>query len=147
MKNKIFKKIKHNKKGIYSKDNLQSFVYDLIYYLYYTKDYNNERLSNDVIIYSMNKCFYVDEDNYNQIINNIPIHIEKNVKVKDYLEYYNKDTLTLSMDSTLNEYLYYYDIEGCEEVSNKVSDIFEKHGFYYDFGASYILKAEEKPQL
>ena len=131
------------KKDIYSSENLESFVYDLIKYLYKTKDYYGERLSKDVLIYSMNKCFYVDENEYTKKINDIPVYIKENINVEDCLEYYNKESLTISMDSRLNEYLYYYDVEGCKEVSEKIDKIFKKHGFYYDFGTSYILIAYE----
>lgn len=134
-----------NKK--YSKKNLESFVYDLFAYLYNTYDYLDERLSNDVLIYSMKKRFYIDEDKCQQKINNIPIVVEDNVDVRDYLEYYNKDTLTLCMESRLNEYLYYYDVEGCKEVAEKVDEIFEKHGFFSDFGTSYILIAMDKNKI
>lgn len=132
------------KKDIYSNENLESFVYDLIKYLYKTKDYYDERLSENVLIYSMNKLFYVDENDYTKKINNIPVHIEENINVEDWLEYYNKESLTICMECRLNEYLYYYDVEGCQEVSEKIDKIFKKHGFYYDFGTSYILIAYEE---
>lgn len=131
------------KKGIYSKENLESFVYELLQYLYKTKDYFDDRLSNDVMIFSMNNLYYVDEDKCKKRIKNIPICVEENVPVEEYLEYYNKDALTLCMDSRLCEYLYYYDVPGCEEVAKKVEEIFEKHGFYSEFGTNIILIAEE----
>lgn len=129
------------KKGIYSKENLESFVYDLFKYLYSTRDYEKERLSENVLIYSMNKCFYVSEKDYTKKVNNIPIKIDESRKVEEDLDYYNKDTLTICMDSRLCEYLYYYDIPGCKEVSEKVNNIFLEHGFILDFGASYIAIA------
>lgn len=127
---------------IYSKKNLEGLVFDLIKYLYKTKDYYDERLSEDVLIYSMNKMYCVDQDKCNLKIRNIPVYVEDNVKMEDYFEHCNKKTLALSMDARLNEYLYYYDVPGCKEVSDKVSKIFEKHGFYYDFGSNWYLFAE-----
>ena len=50
-------------RNIYDKENLEGLVFDLIKYLYNTQDYNNERLSKDVLIYSMNKLYYVSEKN------------------------------------------------------------------------------------
>ncbi len=129
-------------RDIYSEKNLNGLVFDLIKYLYRTKDYNEERLSEDVFIYSMNKRYYVDDKKTNFKLLNIPICIEENVKMEDYFEFCNKKTLTLSMDSRLNEYLYYYDVPGCKEVADKISKIFKKHGFYYDFGSNWYLIAE-----
>ena len=132
------------KNGIYSKENLESFVYELFEYLYNTRDYFDERLSKDVLIYSMNKLYYINEDKCKKKINGMPLCVEGNVPVEEYSEYYNKDSLTLQMDSRLNEYLYYYDVPGCEEVADRVEQIFEKHGFYSDFGSNVILIAEER---
>lgn len=131
------------KKNIYSKENLESFVFDLLKYLYRTRDYYDERLSKDIYIYSMNKRYYIDEDNFDIMAGKAPIHIEDNVKVEDYFEYYTKESLTLSMDARLNEYLYYYDVPGCVEVADRVDKIFKKHGFYMDFGTNYLLLAYE----
>ena len=130
-------------KKIYSKENLEGLVFDLIKYLYKTKDYYGERLSKDIYFYSMNKRYSVDEKNYNFKLLNIPIYIEENIKVKDYFEFCNKKSLTIAMESRLHEYLYNYDVPGCEEVSEKVDEIFKKHGFYYDFGANWYLIAYE----
>lgn len=133
------------KKDIYSKENLESFVYELIKYLYKTKDYCDERLSNGVLIYSMNKLYYIDEKKTaNLYLGKVPVCVEDNVKVEDYFEFYGKKTLTLSMDCRLSEYLYNYDVPYCKEVSDKITKIFEKHGFYYEFGANWYLYAEPK---
>lgn len=136
------------KEDIYSKKNLESFVYDLLTYLYKTKvqygDYpltDIKRLSEDVLIYSMNNLYYIDEVNPTTMIKKTPVRIEENVDVAEYLDYYNKDTLTLSMDSILCEYLYYYDVPGCEEIADKVFKIFEKHGFFHDFGTNTTIFA------
>ena len=82
-------------RDIYSEKNLNGLVFDLIKYLYRTKDYNEERLSEDVFIYSMNKRYYVDDKKTNFKLLNIPVCIEENVKMEDYFEFC---TLTLSMD-------------------------------------------------
>ena len=128
--------------NIYSKENLEGLVFDLIKYLYRTKDYNKKKLSEGVLIYSMNKLYYVSEEKHNFMLNNIPICIEENVKMEDYFEYCNNKTLALSMDCTLCEYLYYGDVIDAEMVQKKISKIFEKHGFYYDFGSSWYLYAK-----
>ena len=128
--------------NIYSKENLEGLVFDLIKYLYNTKDYNGERLSENVLIYSMNKCYYVSNEKANYKLSNIPIFIEDNIKMEDYFEFCNSKTLTLSMDSVLCEYLYYGDVPDSEKVQNKITSIFEKHGFYYDFGSCWYIFAE-----
>ncbi len=128
-------------KNIYSNSNLKSLVFDLIKYLYKTKDYYDERLSNGVVIYSMNKTYEVSLERCNYNLGNIPIFIEENMKIEDYFEYYYPNTLVLSMDSRLCEYLYYYDVPDCEKVADKISKIFNKHGFYYDFGSNWYLYA------
>ena len=129
-------------KDIYSKENLEGLVFDLIKYLYRTKGYNDERLSENVLIYSMDKVYYVSKKDSNFMLNNIPIFIEENIKMEEYFEFCNSKTLTLSMDSILCEYLYYGDVLGAEKVRKRVRGIFEKHGFYYDFGSNWYLFAE-----
>ncbi len=129
-------------KDIYSEENLKSLVFDLIKYLYNTKDYDKNRLSEDVLIYSMNKCYYVSEEKANFKIRNIPICIEDNIKMEEYFEFCDTKTLTLSMDSKLCEYLYYGDVPDTREVQDKIRKIFKKHGFYYDFGSSWYLFAK-----
>ena len=47
------------------------------------------------------------------------------------------------MDSILCEYLYNYDVPGCEEVVKRVDQIFKKHGFYYDFGSNWYIFTKE----
>ena len=127
--------------NIYSNSNLESLVFDLITYLYKTKDYNDNRLSDGVIIYSMNKTYEVSLEKCNYKLKNIPIFIEENMKIEDYFEYYYPNTLALSMDSSLCEYLYNYDVPGCEKVVDKISKIFNKHDFYYNFGSNWYLYA------
>lgn len=47
------------------------------------------------------------------------------------------------MDSKLCEYLYYYDVDGAEEVANEIDKIFTKYGYYLDFGSSIIVEAKK----
>ncbi len=138
-------------KDIYSRENLEGFANDLLYYLYKTKSYRveefyveNERLSDNVYIYTLNKRYSINEENYTYKFKNTPILVEDNINVEEWLEYYNKKTLTFSMDSVLNEYLYWYDVPDCRIVTEKIDKIFAKHGFYKDFGTSYIVFAWTK---
>lgn len=132
---------------IYSNKNLEGLVFDIIKYLYNTKVNNDEfgidkiRLSENVLIYSMNKVYYVSEENPNLKLGKIPICIEDNVNMEEYFEYCDKNTLSLSMDSILCDYLYYGDVFKADVVRKNVSDIFEKHGFYYEFGSSWYIFA------
>lgn len=140
------------KEKLYSKENLEGLVNDLFNYLYNTKSYRadnsytyeSEKLSDDVMIYTLNKRYMVDDENYTYKFKNVPISVEDNIKVEDWVEYYNKKTLTLVMDSILCEYLYYNDVEDSDVVSKKVYDIFEKHGFNIEFGNSCIIFAWTK---
>ena len=45
--------------NIYSKENLESLVFDLIKYLYRTKDYKDEKLSNNVL-FKISFCILPD---------------------------------------------------------------------------------------
>lgn len=130
---------------IYSNENLEGLVFDLFKYLYNTKDYREtyerDKLSRNVFIYSMNKLYYIDEEKANFKLGKIPICIEDNIDMEEYFEYCDKKTLTLSMDSILCEYLYYGDVANAVIVQNRVSDIFENHGFYYDFGSNWYIFA------
>ena len=129
---------------IYSKENLEGLVFDLIKYLYKTKDckgiYDRDRLSKDVLIYSMNKVYSVSEEKCNFKLEKIPICIKENINMEEYFEI-DKSPLVLSMDSILNEYLYYGDVANAKIVSNRINDIFKKHGFYYDFGSNWYIFA------
>ncbi len=130
---------------IYSKENLEGLVFELIKYLYKTKDYKDtydrDKLSKDVLIYSMNKVYYVSEEKSNFKLGKIPICIEENINIEEYFEHIDKSPLVLSMDSILCEYLYYGDVPNGIIVRNRISDIFKNHGFYYDFGSSWYLFA------
>ena len=102
----------------------------------------NERLSENVLFYSMDKLYYVSDTKHNSMIDSIPVCIEENIKMEDYFEHYNNKTVTISMDSRLSEYLYNGDCNGAKEVQEKVSKIFENHGFYYDFGSNWYIYAK-----
>jgi hypothetical protein len=120
---------------------LDKFAFELLKYLYKTYDYYGDRLSTDVLIFCNNKKYYVDEDNYTKKIKGIPICTKDNVRVEEYLKYYEKDSLNFVMESRLCEYLYYYDVDGCEEVTEEINKIFKKYGYYLDFGSEISVKA------
>jgi hypothetical protein len=120
---------------------LDKFALYLLKYLYKTYDYYGDRLSTDVLVFCNNKMYNVDEDNYTKKIKGIPLCIKDNVKVKDYLKYYEQDSLNFIMEGRLCEYLYYYDVEGCKKVANKIYKIFKKYGYHLDFGSSISVKA------
>lgn len=146
------KEKKYSEGSLYSEENLEGLVNDIFFYLYNTKSYrakdsytySDERLSDDVMIYTLNKRYTVREEDHTYKIKNTPIFVEENIKVEDYVEYYNKRTLTLVMDSILCEYLYYKDVEDSDIVSKKIDDIFLKHGFYVEFGSSSSIFAWTK---
>jgi hypothetical protein len=120
---------------------LDDFALELLKYLYKTYDYYDDRLSTDVLVFCNNKKYYVDEDNYTNKINGIPLVIEDNVKVEEYLTYYELDSLNFVMEGRLCEYLYYKDVPNSDKVINKINKIFEKYGYYLDFNSSISVKA------
>lgn len=122
---------------------LDKFAFELLKYLYKTYDYDGDRLSTDVFVFCNNNLYYIDEKKCRKKIRRIPIFVEKNVKVEDYLEYYEKDSLNFVMEARLCEYLYYYDVEGADKVSNKIKRIFKKYGYYLDFGSSISVMAKK----
>lgn len=105
---------------------LDAFAFELLRYLYKTDDYYGDRLSTDVLVFCNNKKYCVDEDNYTKKIKGVPLNIEDDVKVEEWLTYYEKTSLNFVMESRLCEYLYYYDADGCEEVTKKIKRIFKK---------------------
>lgn len=122
---------------------LDKFAFELLKYLYKMYDYDGDRLSTDVFVFCNNNLYYIDENKCCKKNKRIPIYVEKNVKVEDYLEYYEKDSLNFVMEARLCEYLYYYDVEGADKVSNKIKKIFKKYGYYLDFGTSISVMAKK----
>lgn len=120
---------------------LEKFAIELLKYLYKTKDYDDERLSIDVFVFCNNKKYYVDYNEKN--LENFPLRIEENVDVSEYLEFYEKDSLNVIMEGRLQEYLYYKDVKDSDKVIKKVTQIFKKYGYYYDFGTSITLMAKK----
>lgn len=61
---------------------------------------------------------------------------------KDYFEYANPDTLSMSFEGALNHVLNAY-VRGWAKLENQFTELFEKHGFYYEMGYSWSLSAYE----
>jgi hypothetical protein len=60
----------------------------------------------------------------------------------DYFEYANPDTLSMSFEGPLNYVLNGY-TKGCGYLEESFSNLFAKHGLYYEMGYSWSLSAYE----
>jgi hypothetical protein len=61
---------------------------------------------------------------------------------KDYFEYGNPDTLSMSFEGPLNHVLNAY-VPGWIKLETELFQIFEKHGMYYEMGHAWNLSAYE----
>ena len=75
-----------------------------------------------------------------QIAKNLYEYENKNPK--DYFEYANPDTLSMSFEGSLNHVLNGY-ISGWTKLEKEFSELFEKHDLYYEMGYSWSLSAYE----
>lgn len=63
-----------------------------------------------------------------------------NRKASDYFEYANDETLSMSYEGSLNHVLNAY-VRGWADLEYEFQKIFEKHGFYVEYGESWNLAA------
>ena len=61
---------------------------------------------------------------------------------KDYFEYANPDTLSMSFEGALNHVLNAY-IPGWAVLEEEFSEIFKRHGYYYEMGHAWNLSVYE----
>lgn len=73
-----------------------------------------------------------------QIAENLYEYEEKNPK--DYFEYGNPDTLSMSFEGPLNHVLNGY-VRGWTKTEAQFAKLFEKYGLYYEMGYSWSLSA------
>ena len=66
----------------------------------------------------------------------------ENKNPKDYFEYANPKTLSMSLEGSLNHVLNGY-VSGCWRLEEEFSKLFKKYGLYYEFGYSWSLSAYE----
>ena len=66
----------------------------------------------------------------------------ENKNPKDYFEYANPDTLSMSFEGPLNHVLNGY-VRGWVKLENEFSKLFEKYGYYYELGYTWSLSAYE----
>ena len=65
-----------------------------------------------------------------------------NKNPKDYCEYANPDTLTMTFEGPLNHVLNAY-VNGWVKLESEFSKLFEKYGYYYEMGYAWSLSAYE----
>lgn len=59
-----------------------------------------------------------------------------------YFEFANPETLSMSFEGDLNYVLNGY-VRGWDKLEEEFSQIFEKHGYYYEMGYAWSLSAYE----
>lgn len=75
-----------------------------------------------------------------QISENLYEYMNKNPK--DYFEYGNPDTLSMSFEGPLYHVLNAY-VSGWTKLEKQFTKLFEKYGMYYEMGYSWSLSAYE----
>jgi|LSQX01.3.fsa_nt_gb lipocalin len=88
-------------------------------------------LNYDTRIYFNNKCYDFDSQGNIKIIDGI--------KGSDYFEYANDETVSMSFEGPLYMALNY----GPVNIERKFSEVFNKHGMYYELGNTWNLAAFE----
>ena len=80
------------------------------------------------------------DENGKKITDNLYEFQDKNPK--EYFEYANPDTLSMSFEGPLNHVLNAY-VPGWVKLENEFFELFQKHGFYYEMGHAWNLSAYE----
>ena len=72
------------------------------------------------------------------------VYVEDNKDPKDYFEWAGKH-LSMSFEGPLYDIVNgYFDIPGTQKLEAEFSDIFHKHGFYYELGNAWNCTAVEE---
>ena len=117
----------------------------------------NESLAKDIYKWCKKKrlwgdnCIYFDGkawaswsewhgENGKKINENLYEYENKNPK--DYFEYANPDTVSMSFEGPLNHVLTGY-VYGWVKLESEFSKLFEKYGYYYELGYAWSLSAYE----
>lgn len=66
----------------------------------------------------------------------------ENKNPRDYFEYGNPDTLSMSFEGSLNHVLNAY-VRGWIRLEHEFSQLFHKYGLYYEMGHAWNLSAYE----
>lgn len=81
------------------------------------------------------KHYYYGSNSWNDV------YVEDNKNPKDYFQYAG-DYLSMSFEGPLYDVVNcYFDIPGNQKLEAEFSNIFHKHGFYYELGHSWSLTA------
>jgi hypothetical protein len=116
-----------------------------------------ELLAKDIYIWCMRKGLWGDNIIYfnnkawssspmwsgtqgKQVGNMLYEYEDKNPR--DYFEYANPDTLSMSFEGALNHVLNAY-VRGWVKLEQQFSDLFKKYGMYYEMGHAWNLSAYE----
>lgn len=66
------------------------------------------------------------------------LHVVENIDPEDYMDYYNRDTITMSFEGDFYEALNYGEFDGGSTVA-VFSKLLEDHGYYYELGNAWNL--------
>lgn len=126
----------------------KEMIFEFLKYLDNTIDYDDDKLSKGVVFYDKDGNYSVsNNDNFDIMYDNIKIKYESSPVFNEMFNDYNKSEMAVSMDCKLNEYLYNYDVPGCEKICNDLDKLFEKYGYFIDFGSNwyfYLVKIPNK---
>ncbi|MCX7610282.1 MAG: hypothetical protein N2043_01685 [Ignavibacterium sp.] len=106
-----------------------------------TQQQKNEILANEIIEFLKKHHLWYDVALY---FNNKKVssyggkeETTKNINVKDYLEYCNPDTITMTFEGPLYKELNGYSIDST--IYDKFVLLLRKHGYYFEFGHAWSL--------
>ena len=131
------------KRGINMENNIAFSKYKLLAIDIY-KFCKKHELWGDNIIYFDGKAWSNSEtwrgEKGNKIADDLYEYEDRNPR--DYFEYANPDTLSMSFEGDLNHVLNGY-TNYSWKLEEKFGKLFEKYGLYYEFGHSWNLSAYE----
>jgi hypothetical protein len=94
----------------------------------------------DVIIYINNQRWFSDEYKNatpKQITDKITVYVQDNIDVKEYIEYSNPDTITVTYEGPLYDVLTY----GSNKTEKEINAILDKYGLYLEYGYAWSFSA------
>lgn len=98
----------------------------------------------DTYIYFNGKCYGTsDKSNKHFYYNDAEHLVEYDDDPSKYVEYYNKDTITMTFEGDLYDILNQYYGRYGYKLEEEFENIFKKYGYYYELGYAWSLAAYE----
>lgn len=92
----------------------------------------------DTHIYFNGKCWSTNNKNQTEFCYNENRYFEYEADPRDYFEYVNPDTLSMSFEGDLYDVLNGY-CYGWTDLETRFMDIFSRYGVYYELGNAWNL--------